>query len=265
MKKLLIVGATMALGLMLSDCGFKIVDTGHRGVKTNFGKVVSGPLTEGIYFYNPLTSDIVELDTRLQRWDDSTDTYTKDIQQTHVSFTINYGLMPEAVASIYKGVGLDWSNKLVPQVVYGTLKEVVGQWDAVDFVSHRDKAQEAIRLAVKEQLSTKSIYVTGFEITAATFSKDFTEAVEEKVVATQNAIAEANRTRQKEELARQTIIAAEADAKSIFIRATALERNKELVVYEAVKKWNGQGCTQNCFGGQTQMPIPLLNLQTYSK
>ena len=73
----------------VAGCGIKVVDTGHRGIKTTFGKVVSASLDEGIYFYNPITSTIVEMDTRVQRQDGETDTYTRDVQQAAVKYTLN--------------------------------------------------------------------------------------------------------------------------------------------------------------------------------
>ena len=43
-----------------------------------------------------------------------------------------------------------------------------------------------------------------------------------------------------QEEARQKIIASEAEAKSMAIRAQALTQNKNLVEYEAVQKWDGK-------------------------
>ena len=43
-----------------------------------------------------------------------------------------------------------------------------------------------------------------------------------------------------QEEARQKVIAAEAEARSMAIRAQALTQNKALVEYEAVKKWDGK-------------------------
>ena len=43
----------------------------------------------------------------------------------------------------------------------------------------------------------------------------------------------------KEE-AKQKVIAAQAEAKSMAIRAQALTQNKSLVEYEAVQKWDGK-------------------------
>ena len=45
---------------------------------------------------------------------------------------------------------------------------------------------------------------------------------------------------QVEEEAKQKLLSAEAEAKSLSIRANALTRNKALVEYEAVKKWDGK-------------------------
>ena len=44
----------------------------------------------------------------------------------------------------------------------------------------------------------------------------------------------------EEEEAKQKLLSAEAEAKSMAIRANALTRNKALVEYEAVKKWDGK-------------------------
>src|SRR5690348_7246730 len=74
------IGIVLLIVVSVAGCGIKVVDTGHRGIETRFGKVVSESLGEGIYFYNPLTSHIVEMDTRVQRQDGETDTYTRDVQ-----------------------------------------------------------------------------------------------------------------------------------------------------------------------------------------
>ena len=97
MKIKIVLLALLALGL--DGCGIHTVDTGHRGVKVRFGQVEGGALTEGLYFVNPFTTSIVQIDTRTQRWDDKTDAYTKDVQVSHVAFTLNYQLRPEAAAT----------------------------------------------------------------------------------------------------------------------------------------------------------------------
>jgi len=236
--------------------GIKVVHTGHRGIKTTFGKVVSDSLAEDIYFFNPFTSEIVEMDTRVQRKDGETDTYTRDVQQSVIKYTLNYSLQQDAAHIMYRDVGRDWDDKLVPQVVLGTLKEVVGKWDAVDLIANRDKAGIAAFEAIKKNLGERNVTVSRFEITDIAYTHEFEQSVEQKVIAQQKAIEEQNRTKQIEEQARQKVLSAEAEAKSIQIRAQALEKNAKLVEWEAVQKWNGV-LPQYMLGGGT---TPFINL-----
>src|SRR5262249_40012328 len=135
--------ALLMLVPVLGGCGIHTVNTGHRGVKTSFGQVEGPPLVEGLYFVNPVTTSIHQLDVRIRGWDAKTEAYTRDVQEATVEFTLNYKLRPEAAADVYRTVGEDWANKLIGQQVYQHLKNVIGQWDAVDLISNRQKANDA--------------------------------------------------------------------------------------------------------------------------
>jgi prohibitin 2 len=233
------IAIVLVVVVSVAGCGIKVVDTGHRGIETRFGKVVSESLGEGIYFYNPLTSHIVEMDTRVQRQDGETDTYTRDVQQAAIKYTLNYRLQQNAAHIMYRDIGVEWEQRLIPQVVLGTLKEVVGKWDAVDLIANRDKAGQTAFEAIRSNLAERNVEVSRFEITDIAYTNEFENSVEQKVIAQQKAIEEQNRTKQIEEQARQKVLSAEAEAKSIQIRAQALEKNAKLVEWEAVQKWNG--------------------------
>jgi prohibitin 2 len=221
-------------------CGVSVVDTGHRGVETRFGKVISESLPEGIYFYNPLTTRLIEMDARVLKWSGETEAYTKDVQEARTKFTLNYRLRPQDAHLMLQNVGVDWSEKLVPQIVLGTIKEVIGQWDAVDLIANRQKAGAEAAKAITDNLAEKSIDVTRFEITDFQYSPLFDKAVEAKVIAQQRAIEETNRTEQIKQQAMQKVIGAKAEAESMQIRAQALESNPKLVEWEAVQKWDGK-------------------------
>ncbi len=244
------------LVVSIAGCGIKVVDTGHRGIETRFGKVVSESLPEGFYWFNPLTSAVVEIDTRIQRSDGETDTYTRDVQQAAIKYTLNYRLQQNAAHLMYRDIGRDWEQKLIPQVVLGTLKEVVGKWDAVDLISNRDKAANTAFESIRDNLAKYNVEISRFEITDISYTKEFENSVEQKVIAQQKAIEEQNRTKQIEEQARQKVLSAEAEAKSMQIRAEALEQNAKLVEWEAVQKWNGV-LPQYMLGGGT---TPFINL-----
>ena len=199
---------------------------------------------------------MVEIDTRIQRSDGETDTYTRDVQQSVIKYTLNYRLQQNAAHLMYRDIGRDWELKLIPQVVLGTLKEVVGKWDAVDLISNRDKAATTAFNQIRDNLAKYNVEVSRFEITDIAYTKEFENSVEQKVIAQQKAIEEQNRTKQIEEQARQKVMSAEAEAKSMQIRAEALEQNAKLVEWEAVQKWNGV-LPQYMMGGGA---VPFINL-----
>lgn len=247
-----IVGGVVAfLFLVLGACSMTTVDTGHRGVEVRFGEVVSESMPEGLYFINPFTSHIAQMDTRAAVWNGTTQAYTKDVQQTNIAFTLTYRLDPSKAHIVFREVGEDWSQKLVAWPVYEQIKREFGKYEAVALIGERDAAARKIEADVRAALAARNVIVTGFQLTNIDYSKQFEQAVEAKVVAVQNAIAEKNRSVQVEEKARQqvleaegnarsTVLNAKAEAESIKIRAEALSQNQKLVEWEAVQKWNGQ-------------------------
>lgn len=226
--------------LTLTGCGFKIIDTGYRGVETRFGKVVGGTLDEGLHFYNPFTSGIIEMDVRVKKTDRKTVAYTKDVQNVSVAYSLNYYPDKTQMHNFYQNVGMDWAQKLVPQILEGAIKEVVGTYEAVSLINNRQSAVSTIKELTTKRLAGQSITLTNFELTNFDFNDAFEQAVEAKVIAIQKAEESKNKTVRVREEADQKLIAAQAEAKSMRIRAQALTQNKSLVEYEAVQKWDGK-------------------------
>lgn len=248
----------LALLFALCSCGFEQVDTGYRGVKTVWGEVdlKAGSLPEGFYTYNPISTSIHEINVQTQAREIKVNTYTRDVQQANIVIRANYHLDPTKAHVMYKEVGMHWDEKLVPLTVEGDLKKVIGQYDAVILIEHRGKATEEAKTAIRSSLAMSGIILDGLEMVNIQYLKEFEKSVEDKVVASQKAVEEANRTKQIGEQAKQKIIAAEAEARSMTIRAQALMANAKLVEYEAIQKWDGK-LPQYNFGAST----PFISLK----
>lgn len=217
-----------------------IVGVGERGVKVTLGKVSPQSYTEGIHLITPFISKIKNMDVKTQKTYIETDLYTKDIQQAKISYVINYNLQPQNAHNMYREVGPGYVDNILMPVVEGTIKDVIGRWNAQDLVANREAATIDILAKLQKQLEPRYINVTGFQITDINYSGVFEKAIESKVTAEQEALKAKNRTVQIQEEAKQKIISAEAEAKSMAIRANALTQNKALVEYEAVQKWDGK-------------------------
>jgi regulator of protease activity HflC (stomatin/prohibitin superfamily) len=263
---LIIGGIVIFISLILVSCSMTTVATGHRGAKVTFGEVVGDALPEGLYFVNPFTTHVEEIDVRQFRWDGKTEAFTKDVQQANITFTLNYGLDPLAAHLVYRDVGPDWISRLVGQDVVEEIKREIGQNEAVLLISNREAAARKMERNIVSMLGKRHVVVSSFRLTDIDYQPEFRKAVEDKVVAVQNAIAEQNRTVQIQEKAKQqietakgnaesTVLNAKAEAESIAIRARALEQNAKLVEWEAVQKWNGT-LPQYVMGNS----IPFVNL-----
>lgn len=255
MKKLSLL---LLLSVFLQGCGFEIVQTGHRGVKTRFGKVDGGTLDEGLHFFNPFTSSIIEMDVREQRTDRKTIAYTKDVQNVSITYSLNFYPDKSKMHIFYQNVGFEWAAKIIPQIIEGTIKEIVGKYEAVKLINSRQEAVSEIKELIITRLQSKDITLNNFELTNFDFNDAFELAVEAKVIAIQQAEEAKNRTVRVEEEANQKLIAAKAEAESMRIRARALTQNKGLVQYEAVQKWDGK--LPEIMAGNGA--VPFINVKT---
>ena len=256
MKKLIQISVLLLMPAVLSGCGFEIVQTGYRGVMTRFGKVVGGTMDEGLHFFNPFTSNIIEMDVREKRIDRKTIAYTKDVQNVTVNYALNFFPNKTQMHNFYQNVGMEWATVIIPQILEGAIKEIVGKYEAVALINNRQEAVQGIRMLIEERLREKNVTMQNFELTNFDFNDAFENAVEKKVIAIQQAEEAKNRTVRVQEEAQQKVIAAKAEAESMRIRARALTQNKSLVEYEAVQKWNGK-LPEIMAGGNS---VPFINV-----
>ncbi len=257
--QLISTGTTAIIGLTLFLLlnPVVIIDTGHRGIRVRYGQVIGEALEEGIKFKTPFVDTIIEFDTRTRKTEESSSTYTKDVQQVDIGYVLQYNLKRTAVGEVYREVGTEYETILLAPALNGAIKEAVGKWDAVDLVENRDKAADQILEKLKIDLDPKGITISGFEITNLKFDAQFEEAVEKKVTAVQRAEEAKNKTVQVQEEANQKIIAAKAEAEAMRIKTQALAASPTLVQYEAVQKWDGHLPQQMVPGGA----VPFINLK----
>ena len=255
MKKLLLCGAAV-LCLFLTGCGVEQIDAGNRGVKTVWGEVQGESMPEGLYFYNFFSSNIYEIDCKTQNIAFVFDTYTKDVQQAKINFSVNYSVDSNNTHTLFKEVGRDYATKVIQPKVIQSVKDVVGKWEADALVANREKATNEIKTLLTDSLAKNYILVQNVVIENIEYSAQFEKAIEEKQIATQDAIKAKNKTKQVEEEAKQKVLSAKAEAESMRIRSQALSENKSLVAYEAVQKWDGV-LPVNMYGSA---PIPFINI-----
>lgn len=169
-----------------------------------------GQLSEGVYFYNPLSTSVIIFNIREQLWSYEVSAFTSDVQEVKIQYGINYYPKRDRISYLYIEFGKDYVDKIVSPTVFGVIKAVMGQYTATQLVTKRFEITERISESLKQQLDNRDIVMTKFDITDTGFKEEFKNAIESKVIATQKAEESKNITARIQEEAKQKVIQAEA-------------------------------------------------------
>ena len=236
MKKLILLLAPVA-ALLITGCSQ--VDSDQAGFKTWFGKPDTPVLGPGLYGISPIGGNMVKYPIRDMRADVTMQAYTKDMQQAAFKVAVIYAPDRSRLIELHTKYGKDYALVIIEPAVASAVKDVVGQWEADQLVNGREKATAAIRDKTAAALNGTPVLLKSLSVMNIDYSDAFEKAIEEKVVQQQSAIKAKNKTVQVEEEARQKTITARAEAEAISIRAKALAENKDVVILNAIEKWDG--------------------------
>lgn len=238
---------------VVSMSSFATIPEGYIGLRYQFGKIVDVNNEAGLHFKVPFVENVVLVDIREQVFELTTTAYTSDTQTVEaLSLKVNYVVSKSSAAELQRTVGIaNVSDKLILPRVNTILKNEIGQYRAEELIQNRNQLQEHVETLLSEQLDDYGVQVISLSIVNIDFDDSFEEAVRAKVVAEQDALKAQNKTKEKEEQAKQTVIEAQATADSnrliadseayaIEIIQEALSKNPQYIELEKIKKWDGQ-------------------------
>lgn len=248
----ILIGVITVFVLIVFFNCFSVVNEGYIGVKYQFGKIVSSDLSAGLNFHLPFIEEIQEVDTREQIYSVQTNAYTSDTQTVdQLSLKMNYYYDGTKLSEIIRTIGVsNVETKLLVPNVAKIAKNEIGKVRAEDLVQSRSEVQNAIYESLKETLEPSGIIVTAFAIENLAFDSAFEQSIQAKVIAAQDALKMQNKTAEKEEEAKQQVIAAQAEADSQKIKADAeayaiqavqeqLAKSPNYIDYLKINNWDG--------------------------
>ena len=251
-KPLIITGIIIVLVIVLAFNCFTVVNEGFIGVKYQFGKIVASDLTAGLNFHLPFIETIQQVDTREQIYSVQTDAYTSDTQTVNtLVLKVNYCYDGGKLSEIIRQIGIsNVETKLLVPNVAKIAKDEIGKVQAEKLVQNRSDVQNAIYTSIKETLAPQGIIVTAFAIENLSFDDAFEQSIQAKVIAAQDALKMQNKTAEKEEEAKQQVIAAEAEAEAQKLKAEAeayaiqvvqeqIAQSPDYIDYLKISNWNG--------------------------
>lgn len=237
-------------------------------------------LAPGVFFKAPFIQDVVEMSVRseVHNWD-KMDTYSKDQQPTVLRLSVQIRIDPAEALSIYSRYGTNVAQRVAGPVVEKAIKEVFGQYNAVNIVQNRAKLGADLFSAVKDEIRVPGVIVEAVNLQNVDFSDAYEKSIEARMLA-EVEVARLQQNREREIVQNEINVNAakakadamrassdaeaystrqrgEAEATAIAARGKALRDNPQLVDLITAEKWDGKLPASMVPGSA----VPLLNLK----
>jgi len=217
-----VVYAVVALFLLITvaDCLHQ-VPPGHRGVVVTLGKVKEVNLDEGLQFKLPYVQQIIDMKVMLEKEEVQESAASSDLQEITTTLTVHFNVMPSSAWEVYQTMRQDYHGLLLRPVIQEDLKATTAKFTAENLITSRAILVQKLTEKLRESLEPYGINIQTVNFVDFQFSGAFSDAIEAKVTAEQEALQAKNVLVRIQYEAQQKIIQAQADRNATIIAADA--------------------------------------------
>ena len=206
--------------------GIYFVPGGYAAVKFN---AITGlndkTFGEGAHLAIPYLETPVIMSIRNRPTEVTTSSGSRDLQMISMAVRVLYKPHEVGLPLIYRHLGVDYDEKVLPSLINEIIKSVIAQFNASELLTKRPEVSARIRQLLTERARAFNIDISDVSITQMSFGKEYTAAVEAKQVAQQMAERAKFTVEQAQQEKRGMIVLAEGEAQSAKLIGDTVQNN----------------------------------------